>query len=566
MLCHPERSAAKVILCHPERSAAKRRAVEGPAVVFPHLSRIAFALTTVFLAAHALSSAQNLPTPLTGPYTIAGRVVNAATGQPVRRAVVAALSEEDSHIVRSIQTDADGRFSLDHLPPGKYPLTASRRGFRTAFYDEHDDYNSAIVTGPDQDTTHLIFHLMPGAVLRGVVTDDGGDPAENASVILFKREKGSARDIKQTDGAMTDDTGAYEFSNLAPGEYYVAVVTTPWYAVHPPRTASNADFPLDVAYSVTYFDSTTDEASATPIVLEAGTRQEADISLHAVPALRLQVAAPRKGETMVQPELRTMVFGTQVSAETANAFDPLRSAVVEFHSIAPGHYELVQGDPPRIAEIDATSSQAVDPNAGAPAVTVTGTLRSTHAPLPESANVMLESVSGSSQPPMQMNARKGQFRFDAVPPGNWALSANAQGNALAIVALSAGGAAIPGNQFTVKDRPVSVVAIVSPSLAHVQGFARSDGKGVAGAMIVLVPKQRSAYRALVRRDQSDSDGSFNLRDVPPGQYTVVAIADGWKLDWTDSDTMARYLPHGISVTVSDQPGGVVTLPDPVPVQ
>ena len=85
-------------------------------------------------------------------------------------------------------------------------------------------------------------------------------------------------------------------------------------------------------------------------------------------------------------------------------------------------------------------------------------------------------------------------------------------------------------------------------------------------MIVLIPRQRSAYRALVRRDQSDSDGSFNLRDVPAGQYTVVAIADGWKLDWTDSETMARYLTHGISVTVSDQPGGIVTLPDPVPVQ
>ena len=367
---------------------------------------------------------------------------------------------------------------------------------------------------------------------------------------------------------MTDDTGAYEFSNLAPGEYYLAVMTSPWYAVHPsgPRTASNADFPLDVAYSVTYFDSTADEASATPIMLEPGTRQEADISLHAVPALRLQVAVTPKGANLVQPELKTMIFGFQVSSESIAGSDLLRTGVAEFNAIAPGHYELVQGDPPRVSELDVAASQAVDPNAGTPAVTVTGTMRSTSTPIPESANVMLESVSGGNQPPMQMNAHKGQFRFDAVPPGTWALSAFAEGNALPVVALSAGGAVIPGNQFTVKDRPVSVVAMVSPSLVHVQGFALADSRGVAGAMIVLVPKQRSAYRALVRRDQSDSDGSFNLRDVPAGQYTVVAIADGWKLDWTDRETITRYLPQGVSVTVSDQPGGLVNLPEAVPVQ
>ena len=32
---------------------------------------------------------------------------------------------------------------------------------------------------------------MPGGVLHGVVTGDGGDPAENASVILFKRDNDS---------------------------------------------------------------------------------------------------------------------------------------------------------------------------------------------------------------------------------------------------------------------------------------------------------------------------------------------------------------------------------------
>ena len=109
---------------------------------------------------------------------IAGRVVDGVTGEPVRRATVAALAEEDREIVRSAQTDADGRFSIERLPAGKYPLTASKRGFRASFYDEHDEFNSAIVTGEGQNTVNLEFRLAPGAVLHGVVTADGGDAAE----------------------------------------------------------------------------------------------------------------------------------------------------------------------------------------------------------------------------------------------------------------------------------------------------------------------------------------------------------------------------------------------------
>ncbi len=510
--------------------------------------------------------------PSAASYRIAGRVVNASTGEPVRRATVAALGEADGQVVESAQTDAEGRFALEHLPAGKYPLSASRRGFRMSFYDEHDEYNSAIVTGPGQDTSNLVFRLTPGAVLHGVVTGDGGDAVENASVVLFKREHGmhssDAEDIHQADGTTTDDTGSYEFSNLQAGEYYVAVIASPWYAMHPPlrRAGSGEDSPLDVAYPVTFFDSTTDEASATPIRMEPGGRQEADISLHAVPALRLQVAAPRKGAGIVQPELRTMVFGTQVVAEGGGVGDP-HTGVVEFSGVAPGHYELVQGDPPRVSELEAASSGAVDPNAGSPAVAVTGRLRTTTgAPVPGNVSVELDPIGGQNRTGMQSIARRGEFRFDAVAGGTWSIAAGVQGNVLPVVAVAAAGTVTPGNLIVVKDHSIAIVASISSSLSRVQGFARADGKGVAGAMIVLVPRQPSAYRALVRRDQSDSDGSFSLRDVPAGQYTVIAIQDGWKLDWTDREAMTRYLSLGVPVTVPEQAGGVVRLPGSIPVQ
>jgi hypothetical protein len=135
-----------------------------------------------------------------------------------------------------------------------------------------------------------------------------------------------------------------------------------------------------------------------------------------------------------------------------------------------------------------------------------------------------------------------------------------------VVAVTAGGVSTAGDRVTVADRPVSLAVTLSLNQTRVHGFARKDGKGFAGAMMVLVPREPGAYQGLVRRDQSDSDGSFSLRDVPAGLYTVVAIEDGWKLDWQRRDVIARYLPGGVPVTVSAQAGAVVELEKAVAVQ
>jgi hypothetical protein len=110
------------------------------------------------------------------------------------------------------------------------------------------------------------------------------------------------------------------------------------------------------------------------------------------------------------------------------------------------------------------------------------------------------------------------------------------------------------------------VITVGEGTARIDGFARKDGKGFSGAMIVLVPKHAANLEALARRDQSDSDGSFSLPNVVPGQYTIVAIEDGWELDWSLPGALARYLPGGTAVTVSDSSGDIVHLAGPVLVE
>jgi hypothetical protein len=68
-------------------------------------------------------------------------------------------------------------------------------------------------------------------------------------------------------------------------------------------------------------------------------------------------------------------------------------------------------------------------------------------------------------------------------------------------------------------------------------------------MIVLVPQDPLNNTPLFRRDQSDSDGTFALGNVLPGNYTAVAIDNGWNLEWANPYALAPYMEKGESIKV-----------------
>lgn len=510
-------------------------------------------------------------------FRIAGTVVNAASGAPVQGATVAVLALEDSHRIAAVQSGSDGQFAIDGLPAAKYQLTASKRGYATAAYEQHGNFSSAVVTGVGQDTGNLIVKLTPGAVLRGVITADGGDAVAGARVMLFARPSGHEPGAKteQVDTSITDDTGSYEFDNLSTGAYLVAVAAEPWYAMHPSSTQRNAPFnpALDVAYPVTFFDSTTEAAAASPILLTGGSRVEADINLHAVPALRIVVQAPRRQDgSIASPQLRQTIFGTDISLLGANFQDSTQSGVREFTGVAPGQYEVTQGDPPRVVELDANASQQLEAGAGIPAFAVSGTLQSAAgAPITSPMAVTLEPAdSAQGLKPQVAEFDHGTFSLDAVPAGKWKVQVEQSGLVVPVISVASGGRMQAGSLLIVRDRPVAAVVRISADGMRVEGNARRAGKAVAGAMVLLIPREPGRFPDLVRRDQSDSDGSFAIRDVAPGIYTAVAIENAWGdgdgLDWTRPEVIARYLPGGVAVTVTDLKSGEVRLAEPVPVQ
>lgn len=70
-------------------------------------------------------------------------------------------------------------------------------------------------------------------------------------------------------------------------------------------------------------------------------------------------------------------------------------------------------------------------------------------------------------------------------------------------------------------------------------------------MAILIQRNTWEQIGIYRSDQSDSDGTFAWRDVPPGEYLAFALEDGEPNDYDDVNTLRALLPIGQALTVTD---------------
>jgi len=89
---------------------------------------------------------------------------------------------------------------------------------------------------------------------------------------------------------------------------------------------------------------------------------------------------------------------------------------------------------------------------------------------------------------------------------------------------------------------------------RVTGIVRVDGKAAAGVMVLLVPQAENLgeaeFEEMTRMDQSDSDGTFALAGIFPGKYVLVAIEDGWELEWKDAAVLKPYREKGMKLEIA----------------
>jgi 5-hydroxyisourate hydrolase-like protein (transthyretin family) len=511
---------------------------------------------------------------------ITGKVVHAVTGQPLADIDVA-ISPTEQHDLRiEVSTGSDGRFVFENVARGKFSLSAQGRGFSEQAYQQHAPYSTAIAVGPGLVSENLVFPLVPDASISGTVLDEENEAVRSGDVRLFARDAGTGR-IELRAQANLQDQGRYHFGHLPPGTYFVAVSAQPWYAVDPqnPQNAAqlyteaetqsyknaNAvaapreDSALDVAFRITFYADAVDGESATPIQLHPGERATADITLRAVPAVHLVVRNAstdpnQPGSATIQQRVfnRTLVpilARTQPGAQGTLKLSgiPPGHAVVNLRSFSGKEWKN------QVREVDVSTDSEIDAaDSSSGTITVHGRVQNPAADAFAPGAYIRFFNRDTNETFGAPVSPKGEFEVRQTIGGTSDYEVaviNVRG--FRVQRIAATGAKVSGRTLALPHSgSVELTVTMSEQAGRIDGTVLRDGKSLSQAMVVLVPEFLQGNADLIRRDQSDSDGTFSLYQVLPGRYRVVAIANGWELDWQNPAVLRPYLEHSEPIEVT----------------
>lgn len=160
--------------------------------------------------------------------SVAGRVVDAATGVGVRRArvflrpldedppegLVASFLQSEGQLLRSSSSD-DGGFLFEHLPAGRYELLARPRGGDGAAALAASE-PQVLEVGESERLSGVLIELPPSLALSGRLVDESGQPVEGARVLCTR--EGAALDARPA-RARSDADGRFELTGLSDGAH-----------------------------------------------------------------------------------------------------------------------------------------------------------------------------------------------------------------------------------------------------------------------------------------------------------------------------------------------------------
>ncbi len=496
-------------------------------------------------------------------YRLSGTAVDSETRSPLPGTEVQVSPTGKPDLIESVIADANGRFEFNNLFAGKYSLEAVRSGYLRSSFEQHGRYSTAVVVAPGFSATDLIFPLKRKAAISGTITDQDGEPVPHATVEALRQGVAEGlRAITEAGSGNTGEDGNYRIGGLEPGTYFLVVTAQPWYSQQAlvaergfeqgMAPENHPDNKLDLAYPVTYYPGVSDDSEAAPIQLLTGTHSEANLSLTATPAAHAIV--PRSGGGGMNARLEAVNhWGVSI---------PLRSVFFnrqgQVFTVAPGRYELSgawrdsagQHSARKIIEIG--GSVTIDPATLDDQRSVFASLGDVSSSTRLSAvNLALRDLS-TLRILRPVSSSKGEARWAApeLTSNRYELFFSGPED-FYVERVTASNAKVMGRTIEFgANGAVQIEVKLGRGTALVNGTVKQNGAPAAGTMVLMLRDDFPYAPSLIRRDQSDSDGTFSLANIVPGSYTLLALPSDDNLEYARADVMQRYLVKGKRILIS----------------
>ncbi|HEV3196284.1 MAG TPA: carboxypeptidase-like regulatory domain-containing protein [Bryobacteraceae bacterium] len=500
------------------------------------------------------------------PCRVEGSVVNAVTGQPVRKARLTLMPAKGGEPIGGA-TDAQGKYALANVAPGMYRLQVSHDGYVAQNYGAkkpgEDQKGDPLDLAPGSVKTKVDLHMTPLGAIMGHIHDENGDPVRQVEVGVMVYGHGPAgKALQMRNSSQTDATGEYRIFDLPPGKYYLRA--------KPPSAQMPTMVHVGESYTTTYYPNSTQPTGAAAVDLAAGQEQRGlDFVLHPIStaSIRGRVIKPAGGENCsaglegladsADPNdgigfvsaVRDLVITTTSgsASEPANLEEMItggrrvdKDGKFEFQNVPVGSHSLTANCnigkqrystkmPIQLeaAGLENVELRPVGPSNMTGQVQVEGESKSNIA----ETRIFLEERDGETglvtdgkDTPDGTVGEQGVFAFHNLPPATYHIHVEPpQGLYVKSVAWSGRDVLEPGVDMSGGGVSAELHVVLSANGGTIDGSVENG----EGAKVTLIPSDPQRMKTLAKLAVAAEGGHFSFAALPPGRYKLFA--------WEDAD-------------------------------
>ena len=514
---------------------------------------------------------------------IEGILVSATTQQPlkkgqlvlrpVQKAPQPSAPAADTSGAYVGTSDANGKFVIEGVSPGSYTLQADRPGYMQAKYRSTSGGIIAVDSG--QSLKDIRVAMTPQGVIAGRVVDEDGDPMTNVRVDLERwGYRRGARSLVGFSQKETDDRGEFRIAGLPAGRYLLTAQI--W------QPAIDSVGKSTETYVTTFYPSAIDMTQSTPIAVSAGS-EVTDIEVRLRKVRVFHVAGKIvEGQGAAVNNLGIQLVPAANGPRTPAYWDHFAIAnngKFDFSNVMPGEYVVVFAESVVFGTVDQSEKASRKLYARFPVtvsdaniadlvvpfhpgasltghVEIEGSAQSPGKP-PKFPSVRLEAENESTNPYTANTAADGSLDFHDVAPHRYRISLDGAGDGDYLKSARFGDHDVTNAVLDLTESPTSgtLNVLVSPNAGDISGSVTNEmDEPVFDAVVTLGPlsSEEALETRFFRETRSGSDGQFSIKNLPPGDYRVVAWEEIEDDLVQDPEFRARFDDKSIRVKIEEK--------------